>query len=72
MLGTAPARDPSSGYTSWGHSIAVSPWGDILGQMDEQEGCMIHTLDLERTGEVRDQLPLLKHRRTDMYHLEEC
>ena len=33
---------------------------------------MIHTLDLERTGEVRDQLPLLKHRRTDMYHLEEC
>ncbi len=72
VLGTAPARDPSSGYTSWGHSIAVSPWGDILGQMDEQEGCMIHTLDLERTGEVRDQLPLLKHRRTDMYHLEEC
>ena len=72
VLGTAPARDPSSGYTSWGHSIAVSPWGDILGQMDEREGCMIHTLDLERAGEVRNQLPLLKHRRKDMYRLEEC
>lgn len=29
-LGIAPARNPSSGYTSWGHSIVVSPWGDII------------------------------------------
>ncbi len=72
VLGTAPARDPESGYTSWGHSIAVSPWGDIMEQMDEREGYMINTLDLDRVGQVRDQLPLLKHRRKDMYRLEEC
>lgn len=70
VLGTAPARDPASGYTSWGHSIAVSPWGDVMEQMDEREGYMIQTLDLERIAEVRDQLPLLKHRRRDMYRLE--
>ena len=34
-LGTAPARDADAGYTSWGHTIAVSPWGDIMGQMEE-------------------------------------
>ncbi len=71
VLGTAPARDPSSGYTSWGHTVAVSPWGDILGQLEEKEGVLIQTLELGRTKEVRSQLPLLKHRRKDMYCLEE-
>lgn len=72
VLGTAPARDPQSGYSSWGHTIAVSPWGDILGQLEEQEGILMQTLDLERIGQVREQLPLLKHRRLDLYRLEEC
>lgn len=71
VLGTAPARDPSSGYSSWGHTMAVSPWGDILGQLEEKEGILIRTLELGRVEEVRGQLPLLKHRRTDMYRLEE-
>jgi omega-amidase len=70
VLGTAPARDPESGYTSWGHTVAVSPWGEILEQLGEAEGYILRTLDLERVSEVRSQLPLLKHRRTDMYHLE--
>ena len=69
VLGTAPARDPQSGYTSWGHSVAVSPCGDTLEQLDEKEGVIVRELDLDRIGEVREQLPLLKHRRTDMYHL---
>lgn len=71
VLGTAPARDPESGYTSWGHTMAVSPWGDILEQLEEKEGYIVRTLDLERVSEVRQQLPLIKHRRTDMYHLEQ-
>lgn len=70
VLGTAPARDPESGYTSWGHTVAVSPWGEILEQLGEAEGYILRTLDLEWVSEVRSQLPLLKHRRTDMYHLE--
>ncbi|MDP4159581.1 MAG: carbon-nitrogen hydrolase family protein [Bacillota bacterium] len=70
-LGTAPARDLSAGYVSWGHSIAVSPWGNVMGQMEEAEDYMIHELDLATVDQVRAQLPLLVHRRTDMYLLEE-
>ena len=51
--------------------MAVSPWGDILGQLEEKEGILIRTLELGRVEEVHGQLPLLKHRRTDMYRLEE-
>jgi predicted amidohydrolase len=69
VIGTAPARDPKSSYTSWGHSIAVDPWGTILTQMDEKEGIRIVELDLDYVDKIRRELPLLAHRRTDLYQL---
>ncbi len=68
-LGTAPARDLSASYHSWGHTIAVDPWGQILAELDEKEGQQIVDLDLNRIKQVRQQLPLLQHRRTDLYSL---
>ncbi|TJX14964.1 carbon-nitrogen hydrolase family protein [Tissierella creatinini] len=70
-IGASPARDPESGYTSWGHSLVVSPWGDIINEMDEKEGYIISELDLDLVEKVRKELPLLAHRRHDMYKLEE-
>ena len=67
FLGTAPARDLAASYHSWGHTIAVDPWGTVLMQMDEQPGMQTVELDLDRVDEVRRQLPLLAHRRTDIY-----
>ena len=69
VVGTAPARDTESSYISWGHSIAVDPWGKILAQMDEKEGIRIVELDLDYVDKVRQELPLLIHRRTDLYEL---
>jgi len=68
-LGTAPARDMSASYHSWGHSLAVSPWGDVLGELDEQVGFLFTDLDLDRVEQVREELPLLHHRRSDLYRL---
>ncbi len=69
VIGTAPARDPESSYISWGHSIAVDPWGKIITQMDEKEGIRIVDIDLDYADKVRQELPLLAHRRTDLYEL---
>lgn len=69
-IGTAPARDARSGYTSWGHSIAVAPWGNIVYQMDEKPGIVSAELDLDEVERVRRELPLLAHRRLDLYRLE--
>ena len=70
-VGTAPARELSASYHSWGHSIAVGPWGNIIRQMNEKPGYQLLDLDLSETETVRRQLPLLRHRRTDLYTLEE-
>lgn len=69
VIGTAPARDAGAGYVSYGHSIAVDPWGRVLVQMDEKEGAAVVDLDLDYADRVREELPLLRHRRTDLYEL---
>lgn len=71
VIGTAPARNEDSEYTSWGHSIVVAPWGNIIEQMEEKEGYIINELDLSQVDKVRKELPLLAHRRNDMYKLVE-
>ena len=69
-VGVAPARDPHATYQSWGHSIVCSPWGEVLMQMDEKERVALTALDLDRIDTVRRELPLLLHRRTDVYRVE--
>lgn len=68
-VGTAPARDLSAGYHSWGHSIVVDPWGTVLTHLDEKQGFAVTELDLEQVTRIRSQLPLLQHRRTELYEL---
>lgn len=70
MIATAPARDPEAGYTSWGHSIVVDPWGDVVLQMDEKEGVGIAEIDLDYVERIRKKLPLIGARKTDVYELK--
>lgn len=70
-IGTSPARDERACYVSYANSIVVSPWGDVVMKMDEKEGIKYCELDLERVESVRKQLPLLAHRRRDVYTLRE-
>ena len=69
--GTAPALDRAASYHSWGHTVVADPWGGVVAQLDDAEGFLFTELDLTQTDAVREQLPLLRHRRTDVYTLSE-
>lgn len=69
VAGTSPARDEASSYVAWGHSLLVSPWGDIIKEIGEKEGFQITEIDLSEADRIRSQLPLLSARRTDVYTL---
>ena len=71
MVGCAPARDVSAGYISWGHSIVTDPWGRVSGMLDENEGILLAELDMDYEEQVREELPLLKSRRKDIYQLSQ-
>lgn len=69
MFGCAPARDVNGPYVSYGHSIAVSPWGDVIEELDEAPGVLICEIDTDQISSIRQQLPIMKNRRSDLYTL---
>lgn len=71
VAGTSIARDKTAGYVAWGHTMLVSPWGDVIQEMDENPGYIINDIDLEYADRIRRELPLLSARRTDLYVLKE-
>lgn len=71
VAAAAPARNTEASYVAYGHSMVVDPWGGILHGLDEKEGTMLAEIDLSRLNQVREEFPLLKHRRTDVYELRD-
>lgn len=63
----SPARDTSAGYVAYGNSLVTDPWGSVTARLDEKEGLLIAELDLDRVRAVRQQLPLVKSLRRDLY-----
>lgn len=70
-IGCSPARDYNSSYISYGHSLIVSPFGEILYELDDKEDMITYSIDLDYVDKVREELPLLYHRRNDLYKLIE-
>jgi len=66
-VGCAPARDYSLGYISYGNSIVVDPWGDVIGRLDDSEGYLLGEIDLDEVTLIREQLPVIKQLRKDVY-----
>jgi len=61
----APAQGGrhANGRRTWGHSMIVDPWGQVLDVLAEGEGVVVADADPARLAEVRQQLPALGHRR---------
>ena len=67
VAGTSCARDMQASYVAWGHTLLVSPWGDVIEEMGEEEGVIVNTIDLSYADKVRRELPLLSARREEVY-----
>ena len=48
---------------TFGHSLVVDPWGEILLDMGEEKGVGFADIDLKRISDVRARIPALSHRR---------
>ena len=61
----APAQGGlhENGRRTWGHSMIVDPWGEVLACQAEGEGVVLADMDAARLAQVRQQLPALAHRR---------
>jgi deaminated glutathione amidase len=63
VLASAQGGTHENGRRTWGHSMVIDPWGEVLAVCEEGEGFAIAELDPQRMAQVRVQLPALAHRK---------
>lgn len=62
VLAAAQGGTHENGRRTWGHSMLIDPWGEILAVRDEGPGVVAGDIDLARIDEVRRSLPAWRHR----------
>ncbi len=63
VVASAQGGVHENGRRTWGHSMIIDPWGEIMAMHAEGPGMALADLDIERLRSVREQLPSLQHRR---------
>ena len=49
---------------SYGHSLIVDPWGEVVGRLDDPlaTGIAVADIDLARLRSIRERMPVAEHR----------
>ena len=63
VIAAAQVGSHEDGRQTYGHSLVVDPWGEVLLDMGERVGVGFATIDPARIAEVRSRIPVLDHRR---------
>lgn len=62
VLAPAQGGRHPSGRVTWGHSLVIDPWGEVLACREEGPGVIVADVDPARIASVRESLPALRHR----------
>lgn len=63
VIAAAQTGHHEDGRETFGHSLVVDPWGDVILDMGQEAGLGFADLDLARAGDVRSRIPVIAHRR---------
>lgn len=57
----------ANGRKTYGHSMIISPWGEILKELNEGTGVIVAEIDLAVLEKIRTEFPSVKHRQPALY-----
>ncbi len=63
LVAAAQTGEHQDGRTTYGHSLVVGPWGEVLLDMGEAAGLGFAAIDPTQVEAVRERLPAIRHRR---------
>jgi predicted amidohydrolase len=63
VVAAAQVGRHEDGRQTFGHSLVIDPWGELLLDMGEEPGIGFADIDLKRISDVRGRIPALSHRR---------
>ena len=64
LVAAAQTGEHQDGRATYGHSLVVGPWGEVLLDMGEAAGLGFAEIDPAQVESVRERLPAIRHRRT--------
>lgn len=67
VIAASPANHPQAVYAAYGHSMVVDPWGTVVSEAGSDETLLMAEINLELVNKVRREMPLLMHRRPELY-----
>ena len=68
----SPANNPDASYSAHGHSMVISPWGEIVAKADADKPDVVFAdIDLAEIDTRRTNMPLAQQRRTDLFKFED-
>ena len=62
LLAAAQGGIHPGGRRTYGHSMLVDPWGEVIARHADGPGLVVGDVDPARIGEIRAKLPALRHR----------
>lgn len=63
LLAAGQSGTHPGGRKTWGHSMIIDPWGEVIAEIGTNEGLAIASLRLGFVAQVRSRMPALQHRR---------
>jgi nitrilase len=61
VLASAQGGLHENGRRTWGHSMLIDPWGEVMAVLDQGSGVIIGEFDEQKIQQVRQNLPALDH-----------
>jgi predicted amidohydrolase len=72
VIAAAQSGLHEDGRQTYGHSLVIDPWGEVLLDMEDGEGIGYATLDLSHIAEARRQIPVQSNRREITMPVQIC
>lgn len=67
IIGACQEGLHSSGRSTYGHSLIVNPWGDVIQEKSSPgNGIIYANIDLDELHKIRESIPVLKHQRVNI------
>jgi predicted amidohydrolase len=63
VVAAAQSGRHEDGRSTYGHSLVVDPWGEVLLDMGDGAGVAFANIELSKITDVRSRVPALRHRR---------
>jgi len=63
VIAPAQCGEHAQGRKTYGHSLIVDPWGEILAEAGEEEGVILAEIDMAKVAQARKRIPALDHDR---------